>query len=339
MTSPEWQTQTGAPSAFYRCPIRGQMPIELHNVTMQQRSIFMAGNSATVGLAALGVSAMTMYGRARQQRLEGQVHFVEARGEATLMSDRMILHLVATGEVRGVRIKRDPAAQTMDYEIPYRLLQRWGTEPHGVYLDVFGQGVIWVQPQDNGEFAQWLAHLSHDKTWRPPTPLQLSAHVPVVGWCQHDPRFVFGLPAGWYDPDPELVAPFARQLAPSALRAAVLTQDGDWEAQVFVIEIGGEDASLPTDPEFMAADMAAGSVITPIGPIQSAELDGEFTVLSRGTSSTPGGTTDRTYVHVTRNGVHFMLWYGIVGGIVGDGSHERWLPDLHTMLSTWHWYA
>ena len=42
--------------------------------------------------------------------------------------------------------------------------------------------------------------------------------------------------------------------------------------------------------------------------------------------------------YTTRMDANFMLWFGILGGSFGDGSYERWLPDFHTMLATWHWY-
>src|SRR6185436_9620564 len=93
------------PMAYYRCAVQTQMPIELHNVRMQQP--FIAGTGTAEGLAALGVAAMTLRGRARQRHLEGQVRFVPAVGDAVLMEDRIALHLVATGNVRGVTITND----------------------------------------------------------------------------------------------------------------------------------------------------------------------------------------------------------------------------------------
>jgi hypothetical protein len=324
------------PRAHYRCSVSSQISVELHNVTMQQR--FVAGNPSAVGLSALGVAAMTLYGRARQKSLEGQVRFMEATGDAVLMTDWIVLHLVATGSVRGVTIKHDPAAQSVDYEIPYAMLKRWGTEPYGLYLDVFGLGVIWLRPHDNGEFAQWLAHLSHNKTWRPPTPIDLTPKAPVVNWCQQDPRFTFGIPDGWGTPNPYTLAQYAPNFAPNILRAAIITEVADWETQVFVIEGGGEYANAPTDPESLAID-AGFTRITRIGPMQSTRLNGEPTILVRGTSSTATGVFDRTYTHTTHNGIHWLVWYGVVGGTLGDGSHERWLPHLYTMLATWHWYT
>jgi len=314
------------------------MPIELHNVRMQQP--FIAGTGTAEGLAALGVAAMTLLGRARQRHLEGQVRFVPAVGDAVLMEDRIALHLVATGNVRGVTITNDAADRTVDIDIYYRWLKRWGQEPAGVYLDMGDQGVIWVQPRDNGEFVQWLAHLSYDKTWKPPTPLELTAEVPVARWCQQDPRYTFGMPEQWQDPpSPQAFAQFAADYtAPLALRVFVGRVDGAWEAQLLVIEICGVDAREAfTEPQVMATEFVVAHDVHLVGPMYATNLGGQPAALFRGTISTSTGIVDVTYLHVIRNNTPFMIWYR-VGGTVGDGSHERWLPHVHTMLSTWHWY-
>ncbi len=315
------------------------MPVELHNVTMQQRPVFVAGNASTVGMAAMGVAAATMWGRARQKKLEGQVRWVPATGEVALTDDRVVLRLTATGKVPGVRITGDPAARTIEQEIPYGLLKRFGTERHGVYLDVFGQNAVWIQPQDRGEFTQWLAHLSYGKTWTDPAPVEVRQELAVADWCQ-DSRFVFGLPAGWVRPPAAGLGQQAAACAPWILRAAVCTELGDWEAQVLVMEVTGEDArNSPTDPVMMAAEFAAGTKITPLRPTQLYALDTTPGVMMRGMSSVAGASFDRTYVVVNRGGVPIVVWYTVVGGALGDGSHERWLPDFHTMLATWHWYV
>jgi hypothetical protein len=67
-------------------------------------------------------------------------------------------------------------------------------------------------------------------------------------------------------------------------------------------------------------------------------LDGDPAVLARAAKPTAEGVFDRTYGVVVHRGVLFALWYGAVGGTLQDGSHERWLPDFHSMLATWHWY-
>jgi hypothetical protein len=335
-----WEPPFRVPSVRYRCSVRSQVPVTLQNVQMRQRSVFVAGSPSTVGWAAAGVAAATLYGRSRQRRLEGQTRLVGASGEAVLMDDRLALRLVATDKLRRVKVTGDAASRTVDYEIPYRIIRQWGTDRRGVWLDVVGQGVMSVQPQDRGEFAQWFAHLSHEKTWRDPTPLEVTPQRPVVGWCQQDRRFVFGMPGGWVHPTPQAFTEYARNFAPWTQRALIFIEDGDWEAQVLVFDLTGDQArDSPTEPELLAVECAAATSISPMGPIHLTNLDGQPAVLMRGVSSTWGGIVDRTYVHLNRHGVPYGIWYSVLGGAVGDGSHERWLPDFRTMLATWHWYG
>jgi hypothetical protein len=104
--------------------------------------------------------------------------------------------------------------------------------------------------------------------------------------------------------------------------------------------MGSEDTrGESTDLDAMAAAWAAATKIHPIGPIRTITLDGQPATLMRGSSLTAIGIEDRTYVQVTRNGLQFIIWFSVVGGAFGDGSHERWLPHFRTMLATWHWYA
>jgi hypothetical protein len=256
------------------------------------------------------------------------------------MDDRIALRLVATGGVRGVRLTNAVSDRTMEFEIPYALLTRWGQTRDGVYLDIFGRDVIWIQPSDNGELVQWLAHLSYEKTWKPPTPLDVEARLPIMGWCQQDPRYTFGMPDEWGNPDPLAFAEYGRNFLPSFLRSMVGLTVGDIEAQLIVVETGGEEArAMPSDVDGMATALASATNVHPIGAIRSLTIDGQPAVLMRGTSLTRDGVTDRTYVHVNRNGVYFIIWYGLVDDVAGSGNHERWFPAFETMLATWHWYA
>jgi hypothetical protein len=162
----------------------------------------------------------------------------------------------------------------------------------------------------------------------------------VVGWCQQDSRYTFGLPQQWVPAQPGPLADYGRLFQPSQLRAGVLLEAGQWEAQVFVIDNGPAQEFLSkADAESLAALLAAATDITPVGPIQLTALGGETVALMRGTSSTSEGVFDRCYGTFAHGGTLYALWYGVVGGPIGDGAYERWLPDFHTMMATWHWYA
>lgn len=337
MSGREWQAPSYEPRSYYGCPVSGQIPVILENVRRQQRSMVIVGPASVVALSALGVAGMTLHARKRQKQLEGQVRYVPASGNVILLEDRIRLHLEGAGKAGRIRFTNDPASRTVDCDIPYGLIKRWGTEPKGVYLDVVGSGVIWLRPQDGGEFSQWLAHLSHGMTWSPPTPLELRQEVAWFDWCRQDSRFTFGIPEGWVNPYPQALAQNAQQLRPHALRAGVVSADGDWEPQVLVIEVAGDDAQRSTDIESMVIDCVAATNVSPIGPINTVSVGGQEGALLRGVSSTMGGVFDRTYVHTSRHGVHYVLWFGVLGGQVHDGSHERWLPHFHTMLATWQW--
>jgi hypothetical protein len=229
---------------------------------------------------------------------------------------------------------------SVQLEIPYRLMRQSGTDQGGVYLDVVGRGVLRLHPRDEGGFAQWLAHLSYNKTWQDPSALQLRVERPVVGWCQQDSRYTFGLPQQWVPAEPGPLTDYGRLFQPSQLRAGVLFEAGQWEAQVFVIDNGPVQEFLATaDAESLAALLAAATEITPAGPIQVAALGGETVALLRGTSSTSEGVFDRCYGAFAHGGVLYALWYGVVGGTIGDGAYDRWLADFHTMMATWHWYT
>jgi hypothetical protein len=325
----------------YRCVVVAQVPVTLENVTSTRPGgMFVIGSSSLAAWATLGAAAMTLFGRARAASLEGQTRIVPATGDAVLMNDRIILRMVVEAEVGGVRLRGDAAARTVNLEIPYRLIRQCGTDQGSVYLDVVGRGVIRLQPRDSGDFAQWLAHLSYNKTWQAPSPLDLSMQRPVVGWCQQDPRFTFGLPQQWVPVEPGPLADYGRLFYPSALRSGVLLGVGEWEAQVLVIDNGPVQESLKTiDAESLAALLASATEISPIGSIQAAALGGETVALLRGTSVTSDGVFDRCYGAFAHGGVLYALWYGVVGGTIGDGSYERWLPDFHSMMATWHWYA
>jgi len=325
----------------YRCGIDAQLPVTLENVTSSARGrTFIIGSTSLVAWAALGSAAMTVWGRARAAGLQGQIRMVPTSGEAALMDDRIILRVVVPVEVAGVRLRGDANSRSVNMEIPYRLVKQCGTDKAGVYLDVVGRGVLRLQPRDGGDFAQWLAHLSHNKTWQAPSPLELVAERQVVGWCQQDPRYTFGLPQQWVAANSGPLADYGRLFQPSVLRAGVLLDGGAWEAQVFVIENGPIQEFIPQpNPDSLAALLVAAIEIRSAGPVQIAAIGGETLALLRGTSETSDGTFDRCYGAFAHDGVLYALWYGVVGGTIGDGSYERWLPDFHSMLATWHWYV
>ncbi len=328
------------PVARYRCAVATQVPVTLGNVTSQRPAgLIIAGSPSLAAWSLLGVAAARLYGGVRARQLEGQTISVPATGDAMLTDDCVVLRLVVAPQTGRTTLKGGVSDRSVDLEIPYRLIGRWGSEQRGVWLDVVGRGALWLQPHDRGEFGQWLGHLSHGKTWQPPTRVILRAEAAVVGWCQQDPRFTFGLPDRWVPAPPEALASYGAFFHPSVLRAGVLLPADQWEAQVFVIDNGPADAVGGADELSLAAMLAAATDIVHNGPIEVTTLGGEPVALLRGYSwDAEGGSNDRCYGALAHGGTSHALWYGVVGGALGDGGYETWLPHFRTMLATWHWY-
>jgi hypothetical protein len=325
--------------ARYRCAVETEVPVTLENVTSEQRPMFFVASQNAIAWSMLAVAGMALYGHARANNLEGKTLTVPAGGEATLTDDRIVLRVMIPSKVSGVSLRGDASTRSINLEIPYRAIQSWGKDYRNVRLDIIGRGPMWLLPRDKGEFQQWLAHLSHNKTWQPPTPVQIQAQVPIVSWCQQDPHFTFGLPERWNQGPSAFLADYARGFLPSIVRAAVGLDAGRWEVQVFVIDDGSLQArGRPANTESLAAMLAEATNISPIGPVQLARLGGEPLLLLRGTSWTAEGLVDRCYGSIAHGDTHYMLWFNIVDAQVGDGSYETWLPHFHTMIATWHWY-
>ena len=331
----------GPPVVRYRCVVGTQLPVTLAHVTSQHPgALVIAGSPSLAAWSLLGLAAARLYGAARAKQLEGQTVAVPATGEAYLMDDRLLLRLALAPQASGVTLSGGPGDRAVDLEIPYRVIKGSGSDARGVWLDVAGRGALWLQPQDHGECAQWLAHLTFGKTWSPPARLAMSAGVPVASWLQQDPRYTFGLPVGWVPAPPQALADYGQLFRPSVLRAGALLEAGDREAQVLVIENGPASEVTPrTDEEALAALLASATNITPNGPLTLATAGGEPVALLRGYSWAEGRREDRCYGALAHSGVSYALWYTVEGGQPGDGSFETWLPHFHTMLATWHWYA
>jgi hypothetical protein len=327
-----------APGVRYRCPVQSHLPVTLENVTSQRPRMFVFGSSSMVAWAAVGIAAASMYGRTRAGAMEGRTVSVPADGEVIVMDDRIVLHLVAGTQAAGVSLRADLAARTFDLEIAFGLIRRFGVESAGVYLDVVGRGAIWLRTHDDLAMAQWLAHLTHGKTWQPPRTVEPTVHAPVVSWCQQDPRFTFGLPQGWAGAPPQALTDFASLFLPSVLRCGVLRDAGPVEAQVFVIDTGPASSQLErVDQESLGALLVDGMPTN--DGLQAANLGGEPVLLLRGLAADDAGFADRCLGAVVHNGILFALWYGTVGGRPGDGSYEASLPQFLSMLASWHWYG
>lgn len=324
--------------ARYRCTAQTQVPVTLENVSSSQRPMYFFGSPSAMAWSALAVVGMRMHGAAKANRLEGKTLTVPASGQATLTDNGIVLNLTISGKVSGVSLRG--GAQALDLEIPYRVIRNWGHDQRGVYLDLVRRGPMWLQPADSGDFQQWLAHLSYGKTWQAPVQFEARTEVPIVGWCQQDRRFTFGLPEGWGSPPQAAVADFARDFLPSVLIACVGLNGGQWEPQLVVLDNGLLQIDGTQDLiEALAADFGEASNITPLGSPQLLSVDGDPLVLIRGTSWTSNGWVDRGMGSIAHKGNSFLLWYNITDAKVGDGSYERWLPHVHTMIATWHWYS
>jgi hypothetical protein len=302
--------------------------------------MFFVGSQNTVAWSMLAVAGMALHGQAKAHDLEGNTISVPASGDATLSDDRVVLQLMIPTKVSGVSLRGDASSRSVNLEIPYRAIQSWGKDHDNIRLDIVGRGPMWLRPRDTGDFQQWLAHLSYNKTWQPPTPVQIQVETPIVSWCQQNAQFTFGLPERWNAAPPQFLADYARGFLPSIVRAAVGLDAGRWEVQVFVIDDGSLQArGRPANIESLDAMLAESTNISPIGAVQLASLGGEPLLLLRGTSWTAEGLVDRCYGSIAHRDTHYMLWFNIVDARVGDGSYENFLPHFHTMIATWHWYA
>ena len=320
----------------YRCNVQTYLLFTLENVTSGQRRLVVLGSPSVVAWSMVGIAAMAMHGRAKARSLQGREVSVPASGEVVLTGDGLGLHVMTGSQAGGVQL-RAGGLSWVDLQIPYRLVRRWGREAHGVWLEVVGRGPIWLQTSADQEIAGWIADLSRGRTWQPPTPMDLPHPPAIGGWCQQDPRFTFAFPQGWDYFPRDAFADFARSFTPDLLRCGVGLDAGRWEVQVLVIDCGPASAHLAqTDPESLAALLVEG--LSPPGVLSMVRLDGDPAVLARAAKPTAEGVFDRTYGAVVHDGGLFALWYGTVGGTPQDGSHERWLPDFHSMLATWHWY-
>lgn len=320
----------------YRCSVQTYLPFTLENVTSGQRRLVVLGSPSVVAWSMVGIAAMAMHGRAKARSLQGREVSVPASGEVVLTGDGLGLHVMTGSQVGGVQL-RAGGSSWVDLQIPYRLVRRWGREAHGVWLEVVGRGPIWLQTSADQKLAGWIGDLSQGRTWQPPTPMDLPRAPAIGGWCQQDPRFTFAFPQGWDYFPRDAFADFARSFTPDLLRCGVGLDAGRWEVQVLVIDCGPASAHLAqTDPESLAALLVEG--LSPPGVLSMVRLDGDPAVLARAAKPTAEGVFDRTYGAVVHDGGLFALWYGTVGGTPQDGSHERWLPDFHSMLATWHWY-
>jgi hypothetical protein len=320
--------------------VETQVPVKLESVTSEQRPMFFVGSQNTIAWSMLAVAGMALHGQAKAHNLEGKTISVPASGDATLSDDRVVLRLMIPTKVSGVSLRGDASSRSVNLEIPYRAIQSWGKDGDNVRLDIVGRGPMWLRPRDASDFQQWLAHLSYNKTWQPPTPVEIQVQTPIVSWCQQNAHFTFGLPERWNAAPPQFLADYARGFLPSIVRAAVGLDAGRWEVQVLVIDDGSLQArGRHANIESLDAMLAESTNILPIGPVQLASLGGEPLLLLRGTSWTPEGLVERCYGSIAHGDTHYMLWFNIVDARVGDGSYETWLPHFHTMLATWHWYV
>ncbi len=263
-----------------------------------------------------------------------------ATGEAVLTDDGVQLYLVVAPKVGRTQIKGGPSDRSAELHIPFRLIGRCGSDQRGVWLEVVGRGTMWLLPRDRGEFGQWLAHLSHGKTWQPPVQVTMQASSPVAGWCQQDPRFTFGFPQRWVQAPPHALADYGRLFAPSVLRAGVVESAGEWEAQVFVIDNGQQPRQTagPTSSSWRRRSLTRRTS----HPTARSRSRAWAANSPRCCEVTPGSRARPSTAAMARSshaGTLYALWYGVVGGTTADGSYENWLPAFHTMLATWHWYA
>jgi hypothetical protein len=308
----------------FRCLVNVELycPAE---VSVRKSGFFAIGSPAVITGVAIGRLMGVQHAKAKARKLAKVQWRRYAQADAVLTDDRVALTLG-----RGER-----------YELPYSTVKSWRTTRHGLEIERVKFSPVRLRSHDQESLVQQFASLAENHTWRPPVAEELAVEREVVGWCQQDARFTFGVPVGWVPPDAEWMAAMVRAVPGRPVAMVQLLDAGRTIWNVLVAELS-RDAYL--NPEFVeeaadevAAQLAGSMRGNVIGPIRILSLGGERAIAMR-VSSAPDDPRDVTHIFFTHDGAFFAVLYAVVPSLAGDGGCEAHLPDLHTMLATWKWY-
>jgi hypothetical protein len=306
----------------YGCAVNVELfcPAE---VAVNKAGFFALGNSAFIAGAIAGRLMGVQHAKAKARKLARPQWRQYTQAQATLTDDRVIL-----------------AFEGQRYDLAYSTVRNWKATQQGLEIERVKFDPVRLRASDHDTLVQWFARLAEGHTWQPPVAEQLTAEREVAQWCQQDPRFTFGVPPGWEWPGQAWMAMMG-QRTPGRPIAALTTGYTDVYWNALVVELMRDEYLNPEFVEEAADEVAAqiagdmrGSVV---GPIRILSLGGERTIAMR-VSGPPDDKRDVTYMFLTHNGAFFLVMYAVVGSVATDGDYYICLPDVNTMLATWHWY-
>lgn len=294
------------------------------DVELRRHGLFVIGSVPFVAAALGGYAVLGAIGKGRARQRAAPQWRVVSQGEVRLDPDRVIV--------------RWPDGN--DVHVPYRTITSWRRDRDALELERVGWAPLRIEVHDLGSFQQWFEYFAAGKTWVPPRLQTVEAMVPVVGSCQQDRRFAFGVPAGWSDADREWLAWVGEDYTPARVVAGVRRLSPPVALNFVVLEIPrGEEPTLDSvasRPDEVAAQMAYFSGGSFSDPVELLDLDGEAATSFH--ISQPGAEPqERTYLFVTHAGSFFGAVFAVLPTPADDGPYRQALPELHTMLATWHW--
>jgi hypothetical protein len=313
------------------------------DVPVVRNNLFVLGSPSLVAAALVGRAAGTAIGHARARRMAAPQWRSVGQGEVYL-------------DATGMRVRWDGT----DITVPYRTITGWQVIPQGLQIERVAWAALAVQVHDPGSFQQWFARLAEGQTWQPPTLTTLEASQEVVGLCQDDPRFTFGLPAGFAPSDPQWLAG-KQQQSPGRIVASVNQLIGDdvgvcfWVMEMPLSLFSADEVSPQTvveKPEEVAAAMAYAGGTPFTDPVELVTLGGERASTFHLSFVGPE-PKEHEYVFVTHHGTFYLgtftLWPNVpnIEG-VDAATRQDWQArlallrvarreDFHTMLATWRW--
>lgn len=164
----------------------------------------------------------------------------------------------------------------------------------------------------------------------------------IVGWCQQDLRFTFGVPEGWSVADPEWLAGLTEDYAPGAcVIAGARRFTPTLTLNMFVMEIFPNEELTPATIEQTADEVAAHMAMSAganfTDPVELIDLDGERATRFHLTYPRLGPAEVAHFFETHRARLYKGAFF--VGPTpTGDARYREALPDLNSMLATWHWH-
>jgi hypothetical protein len=204
-----------------------------------------------------------------------------------------------------------------------------------------GWAPLAVSVNDPKSFLEWFPYLVTGNTWKPPILEAPNQSGPIVGWCQHDRRFTFGIPQGWVLGDRDWLAWWEEDYRPARVVAGVRQLVGDAALIMLVLEVPpNKDLNaemIENHADEIAAQMATWFGGTFDDPIRLVDLHGDRATmfhLSRRSGPEPMEVNHFFVVH------EGQVFAGRFAGTSpsGDAAYRRARPDLDSMMATWNWY-